>query len=78
MDLQRFGATRRDVPVIGQGTWYNEDDDPTAALAALRKGLSLGMIHIDTAEMYGSGAAEEIEEIEQAFPLGRPRGLPTL
>lgn len=60
MDVHRFGATRRDVPVIGQGTWYQEGDDPAAALAALRKGLGLGMTHIDTAEMYGSGAAEEI------------------
>ena len=31
-----------------------------AALAALRRGLDLGMTHIDTAEMYGSGAGEEI------------------
>ena len=60
MDLHRFGATRRDVPVIGQGTWYQEEDDPATALAALRRGLSLGMTHIDTAEMYGSGAAERI------------------
>jgi diketogulonate reductase-like aldo/keto reductase len=60
MDLHRFGATRRDVPVIGQGTWYQEEDDPATALAALRRGLSLGMTHIDTAEMYGSGAAEGI------------------
>ena len=59
MDLHRFGNTPREVPVVGQGTWYN-DDDPAAALAALRKGLGLGMTHIDTAEMYGSGAAEEI------------------
>jgi diketogulonate reductase-like aldo/keto reductase len=60
MELHRFGATRRDVPVIGQGTWYQEEDDPATALAALRRGLSLGMTHIDTAEMYGSGAAEGI------------------
>jgi diketogulonate reductase-like aldo/keto reductase len=60
VDLHRFGNTRRDVPVIGQGTWYQEDDDPATALAALRRGLSLGMTHIDTAEMYGSGAAERI------------------
>ncbi|HEY1376493.1 MAG TPA: aldo/keto reductase [Gemmataceae bacterium] len=60
MELHHFGSTRRDVPVIGQGTWYQEGDDPATALAALRKGLGLGMTHIDTAEMYGSGAAEEI------------------
>jgi diketogulonate reductase-like aldo/keto reductase len=59
MDLHPFGNTGRDVPVIGQGTWCS-DEDPVAALDALRKGLSLGMTHIDTAEMYGSGAAEEL------------------
>jgi diketogulonate reductase-like aldo/keto reductase len=30
------------------------------AVAALRRGLDLGMTHIDTAEMYGSGAVEEL------------------
>ena len=60
MELHHFGRTLRDVPVIGQGTWYQEEDDPATALAALRRGLSLGMVHIDTAEMYGSGAAERI------------------
>ncbi len=60
MDLHRFGSTPRDVPVIGQGTWYQEGDDLATALAALRKGLGLGRTHLDTAEMYGSGAAEEI------------------
>jgi diketogulonate reductase-like aldo/keto reductase len=29
-------------------------------VAALRRGLDLGMTHIDTAEMYGSGAAESL------------------
>src|SRR5262245_7945148 len=59
MDLHRFGATARNVALIGQGTWYAEDD-AAGTTAALHKGLSLGMTHIDTAEMYGSGAAEEI------------------
>ena len=60
MEQRAFGATRRSVSVIGQGTWYIERADRTRALAALRRGLDLGMTHIDTAEMYGSGAAEEI------------------
>src|SRR6266576_4925437 len=60
MRYHRFGTTGRDVAVIGQGTWYIEDGDRRAAVAALRRGLDLGMNHIDTAEMYGSGAAEEI------------------
>ena len=55
-----FGATGRAVPVIGQGTW-NIDEAPRArALEALRAGLDCGLQHIDTAEMYGSGAAETV------------------
>src|SRR5213082_3350415 len=60
MERRRFGATKREVPVIGQGTWYGESDDRASAVAALRCGLDLGMTHIDTAEMYGSGTAEEM------------------
>jgi diketogulonate reductase-like aldo/keto reductase len=60
MRYHRFGATGRDVAVIGQGTWYIEDGDRSAAVAALRLGIDLGMNHIDTAEMYGNGAAERI------------------
>jgi diketogulonate reductase-like aldo/keto reductase len=48
------------VAVIGQGTWYIESGDRAASIAALRRGLDLGMTHVDTAEMYGSGAAEEM------------------
>ena len=55
-----FGATGREVSVIGQGTWYIESGDRARAIAALRHGLDLGMTHIDTAEMYGSGEAEKI------------------
>jgi diketogulonate reductase-like aldo/keto reductase len=46
--------------VIGQGTWYLDDADHDDAVAALERGLDLCMNHIDTAEMYGSGAAEEL------------------
>jgi diketogulonate reductase-like aldo/keto reductase len=60
MERRPFGPTKRDVPVIGQGTWSVEEGDRTAAFAALRVGLDLGMTHIDTAEMYGDGAAEEV------------------
>jgi diketogulonate reductase-like aldo/keto reductase len=54
-----FGTTRRQVACIGQGTWKIEDS-AADALAALRRGLDLGLTHIDTAEMYGSGASEKI------------------
>ncbi|WP_275896084.1 aldo/keto reductase [Sphingomonas crusticola] len=39
--------------MIGQGTWYIDDANRPRAVAALRRGLDLGMTHIDTAEMYG-------------------------
>jgi diketogulonate reductase-like aldo/keto reductase len=55
-----FGSTRREVPVIGQGTWYIDQTDSATAIATLQRGLDLGMTHIDTAEMYGAGVAEEI------------------
>ncbi len=58
MLAHRFGPTHRDVPVIGQGTWNLERASRKEAVAALRRGLDLGMTHIDTAEMYGSGEAE--------------------
>src|SRR5437868_2348795 len=60
MERRPFGPTEHDVPVIGQGTWYDAEPDRSAAIAALRVGLDLGMTHIDTAEMYGDGDAEEI------------------
>jgi len=55
-----FGTTRRHVASIGQGTWKIESSAAEAAIAALRCGLDLGLTHIDTAEMYGSGVSEKI------------------
>jgi diketogulonate reductase-like aldo/keto reductase len=60
MERRRFGPAGRAVPVIGQGTWCIDEADRASAVAALRRGLDLGMTHIDTAEMYGHGQAEEI------------------
>jgi diketogulonate reductase-like aldo/keto reductase len=57
---RRFGSSGREVAVIGQGTWFIEEGEPAVTVAALRRGLDLGMTHIDTAELYGSGAAEEL------------------
>jgi diketogulonate reductase-like aldo/keto reductase len=55
-----FGPTGREVSVVGQGTWNMEQDGRQAAVEALRRGLDLGMNHVDTAEMYGSGRVEEL------------------
>jgi diketogulonate reductase-like aldo/keto reductase len=59
MERRPFGPIARPVAVIGQGTWEMEHDRDEA-VAALRRGLDAGMTHIDTAEMYGSGAVEEL------------------
>jgi len=50
------------VPVLGQGTWQLGDRPGRRPqeIAALRRGLDLGMTLIDTAEMYGDGASEEL------------------
>ena len=60
MRRDRFGPTPAEVPVIGQGTWYMDEAHRPAAITALRRGLDLGMTHIDTAEMYGDGKAETV------------------
>lgn len=59
MESRPFGATARRVAAIGQGTWEMEHER-AAAIAALRRGLDAGMTHVDTAEMYGRGAVEEL------------------
>lgn len=46
--------------LIGQGTWMIERDPEERVVEALRLGISVGLTLIDTAEMYGSGRAEEI------------------
>jgi len=50
------------VPVLGQGTWHMGDNPNRreSEIAALRQGLDLGLTLIDTAEMYGNGASEEL------------------
>lgn len=48
------------VSALGQGTWMMGERPERRAdeIAALRAGVELGMTLIDTAEMYGDGAAE--------------------
>lgn len=50
------------IPVLGLGTWRMAEDPSRrkAELSALRRGLDLGLGLVDTAEMYGDGAAEEL------------------
>ncbi|MFC4175039.1 aldo/keto reductase [Microvirga sp. GCM10011540] len=50
------------VPVLGQGTWQMAEDASRRReeIEALRLGIDLGMSLVDTAEMYGEGAAEQL------------------
>jgi diketogulonate reductase-like aldo/keto reductase len=57
MQQRAFGRTGVEVAVLGQGTWRMGDGDRRAAVAALRRGLDLGMTHVDTAEMYDGAEA---------------------
>ena len=55
-----------DIPVLGigtwgmGGTWEKETDHDKEEIASIKTGIKLGMTHIDTAEMYGQGHAEEL------------------
>ena len=50
------------VPVLGQGTWQLGDRPARRQqeIAALRLGMELGLTLIDTAELYGDGASEDL------------------
>jgi diketogulonate reductase-like aldo/keto reductase len=50
------------IPALGQGTWQMAETASRRKheIEALRLGVELGMTLIDTAEMYGEGAAEEL------------------
>lgn len=61
MEQRPFGPQGTSIPIVGQGTWYIAHGDRAAASAALRRGLDLGLTHIDTAEMY-DGAEELVGE----------------
>ncbi|PSJ60905.1 aldo/keto reductase [Pseudaminobacter soli (ex Li et al. 2025)] len=73
-----FGRTGLAVSRIGQGTWYIDEGDRKAAVAALRGGIDLGMTHIDTAEMYGdaelvvgdaiAGRRDEVFVVSKVLP----------
>ena len=82
MQTRKFG-NGPDVPVIGQGTWYIDRGDRKGAVAALRRGIELGMTHIDTAEMYGdaelvvaeaiAGKRDEVFLVSKVLPSNASR-----
>ena len=52
----------RRMPRLGQGTWHMAErpDRRGDEIAALRRGVEMGMTLIDTAEMYAGGGAETL------------------
>jgi diketogulonate reductase-like aldo/keto reductase len=83
MERRRFGAAKREVPVVGQGTWNLDSGDWSTAIAALQLGIDLGMTHIDTAEMYGdaelvvakaiAGRRDEVFLVDKVLPSNASR-----
>ncbi|MHA1150135.1 MAG: aldo/keto reductase [Promethearchaeota archaeon] len=51
------------IPILGQGTWgiksTGSSDYYNKWKASLRRGIELGITHIDTAEAYGRGVSEK-------------------
>ena len=60
MERRPFAGPPRGVRSSGRAPGRLESDDRTAGIAALQRGLDLGMNHIDTAEMYGRGVSEQL------------------
>ena len=83
MKSKPFGKNGPDVSVIGQGTWYLDQGDRGRTIAALQRGLDLGMSHIDTAEMYGdaelviadaiSGRRDDVFLVSKVLPSNASR-----
>jgi diketogulonate reductase-like aldo/keto reductase len=83
MRFRQFGSSKAEVPVIGQGTWYIDRGNRKDAVAALRRGIDLGMTHIDTAEMYGdaelvvaeavAGRRDEVFLVSKVLPSNASR-----
>ena len=50
------------LPALGLGTWRmgEEHNDKATEIAAIHRAIDLGLTHIDTAEMYGDGATEDL------------------
>ncbi len=64
MKKVELGKTGEKIPVLGQGTWGIKSrkgkDYYETWKKSLRKGIELGLTHIDTAEVYGFGTSEKL------------------
>ncbi len=52
MEYKQLGDTNEKLPAIGMGSWKLEMNEES--VAALKRGIELGMKFIDTAEIYGT------------------------
>jgi len=64
VEYRQLGRTGEKVSTIGMGTWrighFRSQDERERQIGALRRGVELGINHIDTAEMYAQGRSEEV------------------
>ena len=67
MKYKQLGKTKEKIPVLGQGTWVQDELVVEQEKAyyekwktSILKGIELGMTLIDSAEIYGEGKAEEM------------------
>ena len=77
MKTVELASAGEQIPVIGQGLWgvsrlkgiYAGKSYFTGIKAALKKGIEIGLTHLDTAEIYGNGKAEEVlSDVIKDFP----------
>ncbi len=64
MKKVELGNTGEKIPILGQGTWGIKSrkgkDYYETWKNSLRRGIELGLTHIDTAEVYGFGTSEKV------------------
>jgi diketogulonate reductase-like aldo/keto reductase len=60
----KIGKTGESIPILGQGTWGIKSLRTKKYYKnwkeSIRRGIELGLTHIDTAELYGRGTSEKI------------------
>src|ERR1700736_75571 len=73
LKYHQLGVSDLQVPVISLGSWltYSGGVEKQQALACVRKALDVGINFIDTANVYGRGAAESVLG-EALYGINRP------
>jgi diketogulonate reductase-like aldo/keto reductase len=63
VEFRPLGRTGESIPVIGMGTYAignSTGDKRRDEIAAIQRGIELGMKLVDTAEVYGNGRSEKL------------------